>query len=483
MNPYLVLSIILVYFALLIFISWLTSRGADTQTFFTGNRESPWFLVAFGMIGATLSGVTFISVPGEVGNTAFSYLQFALGNVVGYWLVAWILIPLYYKLNLISIYTFLKERFGEKSYKTGSFFFLVSKLIGAAFRLFLVAAVLQIAFFDNFNIPFYITVIITIGLIWVYTYRGGIKTIVWTDTLQTLFLVSAVIFTIIVISQRLDLGFTDLVASVYKDPKSQVFFWDWRSGSNFFKQFIAGMFITVVMIGMDQDMMQKNLTIKTKRDAQKNMLFFSLAFIVSVTLFLSLGVMLYQYAEQIGVSIPEKTDELFPMLALNHLGLPVGIAFLLGITAAAYSSADSALTAMTTSFSIDFLNIEQYDEKKRDKLKKLSHLMFSVLLIVVILVFRAINDDSIVVAIFKVAGYTYGPILGLFLFGLYTKKQVHDKLVPWVSIAAPVITYIIVSYSEVLFNGYKFGFEVLILNGFLSMMGLWMISKKSNVKS
>ena len=483
MSPYLVLGIILVYFALLILISWLTSRDADTQTFFTGNRESPWFLVAFGMIGATLSGVTFISVPGEVGNTAFSYLQFALGNVVGYWLVAWILIPLYYKLNLISIYTFLKERFGEKSYKTGSFFFLVSKLIGAAFRLFLVAAVLQIAFFDNFNIPFYITVIITIGLIWVYTYRGGIKTIVWTDTLQTLFLVSAVIFTIIVISQRLDLGFTDLVASVYKDPKSQVFFWDWRSGSNFFKQFIAGMFITVVMIGMDQDMMQKNLTIKTKRDAQKNMLFFSLAFIVSVTLFLSLGVMLYQYAEQIGVSIPEKTDELFPMLALNHLGLPVGIAFLLGITAAAYSSADSALTAMTTSFSIDFLNIEQYDEKKRDKLKKLSHLMFSVLLIVVILVFRAINDDSIVVAIFKVAGYTYGPILGLFLFGLYTKKQVHDNLVPWVSIAAPIITYIIVSYSEVLFNGYKFGFEVLILNGFLSMMGLWMISKKSNVKS
>jgi Na+/proline symporter len=481
MSPYLVLGIVLGYFFVLIGISWITSRDANTDSFFTGNRASPWYLVAFGMIGATLSGVTFISVPGEVGNTAFSYLQFVMGNVVGYWLVALVLIPLYFKLNLISIYTFLEQRFGKYSYKTGSFFFLISKLIGAAFRLFLVAGVLQIAFFDAFNIPFYITVIVTIGLIWVYTYRGGIKTIVWTDTLQTLFLVSAVIFTIVIISDKLDLGAVELVKHIYNDSKSQVFFWDWRSGHNFFKQFLAGMFVTIVMVGMDQDMMQKNLTIKTKAEAQKNMFFFSAAFLVSVVLFLSLGVMLYSYAVQSGIPIPKSTDDLYPMLALNHLGLPVGIAFLLGITAAAYSSADSALTALTTSFSIDFLNIEQYDEKKKERLKKLSHLMFSVLLVIVILIFRAFNDESIVVAVFKVAGYTYGPILGLFLFGMYSKRIVKDKWVPVVAVSAPVLSYLLSSYSEVLLNGYKFGFEILLLNGMLTILGLLVISNKEKM--
>ncbi len=479
MSPYLVLGIVLGYFLVLILISYITSRNADTQTFFTANRKSPWYLVAFGMVGATLSGVTFISVPGEVGTSAFSYLQFVLGNVVGYWLVAGFLLPLYYKLNLVSIYSFLEQRFGIRSYKTGSFFFLISKLIGAAFRLFLVAGVLQIAFFDAFNIPFSLTVVVTIALIWVYTFKGGIKTIVWTDTLQTLFLVSAVIFTIIAISKSLDLNFSGLINEISSDPNSKIFFWDWRSGDHFLKQFFSGMFITIVMVGMDQDMMQKNLTCKNKKEAQKNMLVFSASFLVTVVLFLSLGVLMYMFAQRNGLEIPQNTDDLYPMLALNHLGLPVGIAFLLGITAAAYSSADSALTALTTSFSVDFLRIDRFDERKKQQIKKWSHLLFSVLLILIILLFRAINNQSIVVAVFTVAGYTYGPILGLFVFGMFTKRSVRDKWVPFVASMSPVICYFVAQNSASWFNGYQFGFELLILNGLITFTGLFLISKKS----
>jgi solute:Na+ symporter, SSS family len=479
MSPYLVLSLLLGYFGVLVGISWLTARNADTQAFFTANRRSPWFLVAFGMVGATLSGVTFISVPGEVGNSAFSYLQFVFGNIVGYWLVAGILIPLYYRLNLISIYTFLDTRFGISSYKTGSFFFLVSKLIGASFRLYLVAGVLQIAFFDAFHIPFWITVVVTIALIWIYTFRGGIKTIVWTDTLQTLFLISAVIFTIVTISKVLGLNISSLAERIASEPSSQIFFWDWRSGNNFFKQFFAGMFITIVMVGMDQDMMQKNLTCKNKKEAQKNMFVFSLSFLAAVFLFLCLGVILYVYARELNIQIPAKTDDLYPMIALNHLSLPVGIAFLLGITAAAYSSADSALTAMTTSFSVDFIRIERYEEAKRRKIKKYVHLMFSAMLILVILGFRVISNESVVVAVFTVAGYTYGPILGLFIFGIYSGRVVQDKWVPVIAFMSPIVSFFISKYSEILLWGYKFGFEVLILNGFLTILGLLIISKKA----
>lgn len=479
MNPFLVLGIVLGYFVVLMVISWLTSRNADTQTFFTANRKSPWYLVAFGMVGATLSGVTFISVPGEVGNTAFSYLQFVLGNIVGFWVVAGVLLPLYYRLNLVSIYSYLDQRFGTRSYKTGSFFFLISKLIGAAFRLYLVALVLQIAFFDAFDIPFALTVVVTITLIWVYTFRGGIKTIVWTDTLQTLFLVSAVIFTIVAISKSLDLSGVELVKEIYADSNSKTFFWDWRSGNNFFKQFIAGMFITIVMVGMDQDMMQKNLTCKNKKEAQKNMLVFSFSFLITVILFLCLGVLLYIFVRKNGIDLPEKTDNLYPLLALEYFGLPVAIAFLLGITAAAYSSADSALTALTTSFSVDFLGIDKFEEKKKKKVKKWSHLMFSVLLVFVILAFKAINNESIVVAVFKVAGYTYGPILGLFVFGIYSKRAIKDKWVPLVAVVSPIVCFFISKYSEVLFNGYRFGFELLILNGMITIVGLLIISKKN----
>ena len=483
MSPYLVLGIVLGYFFVLVFISWLTSRNADTDTFFTANRKSPWYLVAFGMVGATLSGVTFISVPGEVGNSAFAYLQFVFGNIVGYWLIAGILLPLYYKLNLISIYTFLDQRFGKYAYKTGSFFFLISKLTGAAFRLYLVAGVLQIAFFDAFNIPFEITVIVTIFLIWVYTFRGGIKTIVWTDTLQTLFLVSAVIFTIIVISKKMEWNPGTLFSQITDSPNSHIFIWDWRSGNNFFKQFMAGIFTTIAVNGLDQDMMQKNLTCKNKQEAQKNMVVFSLSFLTTVVLFLSLGVILYSFAESIGISVPENSDDFYPLLALNYLGLPVGIAFLLGITAATYSSADSALTAMTTSFSVDFLNIRKFEEQKRQQIKKWAHLLFSVLLVITILFFKVINNESIVIAVFRVAGYTYGPILGLFIFGMYSKRKVKDAWVPVVGFAAPVICYFLSKYSETLFNGYRFGFELLILNGLITMIGLLLFSKKYVVKN
>jgi solute:Na+ symporter, SSS family len=479
MNPLVVLTVIIGYFFLLLTIAWFTSRGATSATFYTGNRKSPWYLVAFGMVGATLSGVTFISVPGEVANSAFSYLQFVLGNLVGYWLVAGILLPVYYRLKLVSIYSFLGLRFGEASHKTGSFFFILSKLIGAAFRLYLVAGVLQIAFFDAYGIPFSVTVFVSIALIWVYTFRGGIKTIVWTDTLQTLFLVTAVILTIFSISKSLGLNLLEMIMQISQDPLSDVFTWTWKSGNNFFKQFIAGMFTTLVMVGMDQDMMQKNLTCKNKAESQKNMIVFSFAFLVTVFLFLCLGVLLNNYASQNNLPMPAATDDLYPFLALNHFGFVVGIAFLLGVTAAAYSSADSALTALTTTLNIDFLSVDKFSEEKKNRIRLISHIIFSLLLVITILIFRTINNQSVVVAVFRVAGYTYGPILGLFLFGLFTRRKVRDRLVPLIAVMSPIISYIISDNSELWFSGYKFGFEILILNGLIMIIGLYIISKRN----
>ncbi len=463
---------------ILLAIAWFTGRKATTDTFFIANRKSPWYLVAFAMIGATISGVTFISVPGEVGNSAFSYLQFVMGNVVGYWLVAGFLLPVYYRMNLISIYSFLGERFGKYSHKTGSFFFILSKLIGAAFRLYLAAGVLQIAFFDAFNIPFYVTVIVSIALIWVYTFKGGIKTIVWTDSLQTLFIVGAVVLTIIIISRSMGWDFGTMTREIGASPLSDIFTWDWRSGNNFFKQFFSGIFITLVIVGMDQDSMQKNLTCKSLREARKNMLVFSIAFIVTVFLFLCLGALLYLYAGNLQLQLPAHSDDVYPWLAFNKLGMAVGIAFLIGVIAAAYSSADSALTSLTTTLSIDFLKAEQLTEERRVKVKTRSHLAFSILLILVILAFRAVNDQSVVVAVFTVAGYTYGPILGLFLFGLLTKRKINDRWVPLIAVAAPALSYLISANSEKWLGGYTFGFEILILNGLLMISGLYIISKK-----
>ena len=478
MNPTVVFFVVAGYFALLLCVAWLTSRKADTDTFFIANRRSPWYLVAFAMIGATISGVTFISVPGEVGHSAFSYFQFILGNLTGYWLVAAFLLPLYYRLNLITIYSFLGQRFGKWSHKTGSFFFILSKLIGAAFRLYLAAGVLQLAFFDAFHIPFAVTVLVSILLIWIYTFKGGIKTIIWTDTLQTLFLVGAVVLTIIIISRDLGWNLTTMASEISRDPLSDIFTWDWRSENNFFKQFFGGMFITLVIVGMDQDSMQKNLTCKSLGEARKNMITFSLAFVVTVFLFLCLGAMLYIYAAREGLQLPAASDDVYPWLAFNKLGMAVGIAFLIGVIAAAYSSADSALTSLTTTLSIDFFDAGNRPEEERVRIKSRAHILFSLLLALIILVFRAVNDQSVVVAVFTVAGYTYGPILGLFLFGLLSRRKVRDRWVPLIALAAPTFSWIISSHSKEWLAGYTFGFEILILNGLLMIAGLAIISRK-----
>lgn len=480
MHPGLVLGIIGGYFGLLILISYLTSGKGDSKAFFTGNRQSPWYLVAFGMIGASLSGVTFISVPGWVGATNFTYMQLVLGYLLGYYIIAKVLLPLYYKYNLISIYQYLETRYGFWSYKTGAFFFLVSQIIGASFRLFLVAGVLQIAFFDSFNIPFEISVLITITLIWVYTFKGGIKTIIWTDTLQTFFMLAAVITTIVLIAKELNFGPSAMISAITESEYSTMFDWDWQSKTNFFKQFFSGAFIAIVMTGLDQNMMQKNLTVKTVKDAQKNMYWFSTSLVFVNLIFLGLGVLLFIYAHQKGISIPARTDDLYALLALNHLGTFAGVTFLLGITAAAYSSADSALTALTTSFSVDFLGMDA--EKDNKKQRTLTHLGFSIVLFLVIVVFKAVNDQSVISAVFTVAGYTYGPLLGMFTFGLFTKRNAIDKLVPFIAVLSPVLSYILSSYSEVIFNGYKFGFELLMVNGLITFIGLWIFSKKGNNK-
>ncbi len=479
MSTVLISMVILSFFAILMLVSWLTSRNASSDTFFTGNRKSPWYLVAFGMIGSTISGVTFISVPGEVGNTAWTYFQFLVGNFIGYWIIALVLIPLYYRLKLVSIYTYLDQRFGLKSYRTGAFFFLLSQTIGASFRLYLAAGVLQVAFFDALGVPFWLTVLLTLLLIWVYTYRAGIKTIVWTDTLQTIFILGAVCISIWMISDQLNLSFYDMFKTIDHHPYSKILDWDWRSRTNFFKQFFAGVGIVLVMNGLDQNMMQKNLTCKTRKDAQKNVFWFSFAFIIANLFFLCLGVMLYYFAEQNGISIPEHSDDLFPTLAIHHFGTFAGVLFLLGILAAAYSSADSALTALTTSFCIDFLNINP-EEEYRKRTRFLVHIGFSLLMFVVIVVFRIINNESVVSAVFRVAGYTYGPLLGLFAFGLSTKRKVKDGMVPFIGIIAPIITYVLNANSESWFGAYRFGFELLWVNGLLTFLGLLIFSIKNN---
>jgi len=480
MNPQIVLVVISCYFLLLFLISWFTSRKVSADTFFTGDRQSPWFLVAFGMIGASLSGVTFISVPGEVGNSNFFYFQVVLGYTLGYFTIAKVLLPLYYRLNLVSIYSYLEDRFGFWSYKTGAFFFILSRTLGSSLRVFLVASVLQLILFDSLGIPFWVSVLITVGLIWLYTHRGGIKTVVWTDTLQTFFMLAAVVVCIVLIGNELKFdGVKDYFTAVSNDPRSKIFNWDWKAGTNFFKQFISGAFITIVMTGLDQDMMQKNLTCKNIGEAQKNMFWFTIILVIVNLLFLSLGVMLYLYSETNGISLPAKTDELFPMLATQHFSAFAGIVFVLGITAAAYSSADSTLTALTTSFCIDFLELERkYPAEKRVGIRKKVHLVFTFVMFLVILLFYWINDQSVINSVFIIAGYTYGPLLGLYSFGLFTKWQVQDRWVPYIAVAAPVLAYIISSNSEALLWGYKFGFEVLILNGLLMFTGLFLLRKK-----
>lgn len=480
MSPELIIGIIAGYFLVLIGISYLTSRGADTNTFFNANKSSPWYLVAFGMVGTTLSGVTFISVPGAVGNIQFSYFQVILGHIVGYTVIATILMPVYYKYNLITIYGYLERRFGFWTYKSGSMCFLVSRIAGAAFRLYLAATVLQVGIFNAWDVPFWVTVIVTIGLIWIYTFKGGIKTIVWTDTLQTTFMISAVILSIALIIQSLGMSFGDFWQVANESKYAQIFFWDPKSEQYFFKQFFAGIFIAIVMTGLDQDMMQKNLTCRNLKDAQKNMFSFTGVLVIVNFIFLVLGALLFVYANQKGIAIPEETDKLYPILAFQHFSNTVGIFFLLGIISATYSSADSALTALTTSFCVDFLNFndEQNNEVRKQSIKKYVHFGFSILLFIVIVIFNEVNSQNVITAVYKAAGYTYGPLLGLYAFGLFFKPLIKDRYVPFLCILSPLVIYILNRFSEAWFNGHEMGFEILIYNGLLTFIGLWLLKRK-----
>lgn len=434
------------------------------------------------MIGTSLSGVTFISVPGWVGTSSFSYMQMVLGYLLGYAVVALILMPMYYRLNLTSIYAYLGQRFGARSHKTGASFFLLSRIIGASFRLYLVAIVFELIFQKlEVNIPFAVTVVITVALIWLYTFRGGIKTIIWTDTLQTLFMLLAVGITIYIIATDLNLGAAGLIDTVRNSDYSQWFFFDdWNSPQHFVKQFLAGAFITIVMTGLDQDMMQKNLSCKNIREAQINMFSFSGILVGVNLLFLTLGALLFIYSASIGLDVPEKTDYLYPSIALDgYLGMAVGVFFILGLIASAYSSADSALTALTTSFCVDILNVEKEVALRQENMRKWVHIGMSVTLVMVILIFRLINDESVIQSLFTVAGYTYGPLLGLYTFGLFSRRSIRDRWVPLVCIASPLLSYVLSSNSEVWFNGFQFGFFILVANGALTLIGLWSISQRS----
>ncbi|MCH2033394.1 MAG: sodium:solute symporter [Tenacibaculum sp.] len=479
MQPLYILLLIVAYFSVLVFISYITGKSANNQTFFKANNSSPWYLVAFGMIGASLSGVTFISVPGWIEGQQMSYMQMVLGYTIGYAVIGLVLLPLYYKLNLTSIYTYLEDRFGKFSYKTGASFFLISRTVGAAFRLFLVAKVLQLILFDEYGIPFWVTVTITILLIWLYTFKGGIKTIVWTDTLQTLFMLIAVGVCIVMIKDALQIE--SLFSYISDNKLSKIFFFeDVKAGNYFWKQFFSGAFIAIVMTGLDQDMMQKNLTCRNLKDAQKNMFWFTIVLVIVNFFFLALGVLLTDYATVNEINAHK--DNLFPTIAMSgNLGLATSLFFLLGLIAAAYSSADSALTSLTTSFSIDILEIDKKEnEQEKEQIRKKIHVLFSVILIATILVFKYfIANDSVIAKIFQFAGYTYGPLLGLYAFGLFTKLNVRDKLVPYICVIAPILTYFISDYSKTNL-GFDFGFFVLILNGFLTFIGLLSIKESKH---
>lgn len=436
------------------------------------------------MIGASLSGVTFMSVPGWVGSTQFSYMVIVVGYLFGYAVIATVLMPMYYRLQLTSIYAYLEQRFGFWSYKTGAFFFIISRIIGASFRMFLVVDVLQKFVLDSWHIPFALTVAIFIILILLYTYKGGIKTIVWTDTLQTTFMLLGVFLSIVIIMHKLNFSISGMLSAVGNSGFSKIIFSDWHDKHFFVKDFFSGMFISIVMTGLDQEMMQKNLSCKNLKEAQKNMFTFSFVLVIVNLLFLYLGAVLYLYAKHQSIAIPNNTDMLFPTIAINYLGPFAGLVFVIGLISAAYPSADAALTALTTSFCIDFLGFQKNnfsDEKKKERLRYTVHIGFAIILLITIVVFRAINDQAVIQKLFSIAGYTYGPLLGLYAFGLFMKRQVKDKGVPFICLASPLLCYIISENSEKLLNGYKFGFEILILNGLFTFCGLLFLSRRKKV--
>lgn len=481
MNGLFILITILVYFGVLLTISKLTSgKHTDNDAFFRGNRQSPWYIVSFGMIGASLSGVTFVSVPGMVRYIDMTYMQTCIGFFFGYIVIALVLLPLYYRLNLTSIYSYLGQRFGRHSYKTGASFFLLSKMLGAAARLYLVCLILQHYVFAAYGVPFVATAIGTVILIWLYTRRSGIRTIVWTDSLQTFCLLAALALIIYNVMNILDLNLSQTIDTIRNSEHSRIFvFDDWQSKQNFFKQFFSGIFITIVMTGLDQDMMQKNLSCRNLHEAQKNMYCYGISFVPVNLLFLSLGILLLIAAPQLGIELPAKGDDILPLFAAEgYLGPTVLVLFTIGIIAAAFSSADSALAALTTSFCIDILGTEKQTEQMAAATRRKVHLLICTAFVACILAFEAIGSQSVIDTIYVLASYTYGPLLGLFVFGLFTKKIPTDRFVPYVAIASPVVCYLI-DWATFTATGYKFGYEMLMLNGLLTFMGLLALSVKN----
>lgn len=499
MSSTLILVIIAIYFAIILTISYVTTKKkADSKDFFTGSRQSPWYVVAIAMIGTSISGVTFISVPGMVATSQFGYLQMALGFIAGYFAIAYVLLPLYYKLNLSSIYTYLDQRFGNGSYKIGAVFFLISKFLGCGVRMYLTAIVLQLIVFNGFGVPFWLNVAVTMLIVWLYTFRGGVKTLVWTDMIQTLSLILAVVLCIFYVGKAMGLDFSQLCSTVVDSDMSRIWFFDDANNRQFFfKQFFAGMFTTIAMTGLDQDMMQKNLSCKNLKDAQKNVVSYGFSFFPVNLLFLALGILLYNYASQLGLYTDGhladlsgnalKADELFPYLATGadasgNQFLPpvVGILFIVGLIAAAFSSAGSAVTALTTSFTIDILRADKQDEQKLKKTRFVVHIANTLVMGILICLFSVIGNNSVIDAVYVVASYTYGPLLGLYLFGLYTKKPVRDSLVPVICIVSPIICLVLNLNSQEWFSGYKMGYELLLYNAAITALGLWLsgIGKK-----
>ena len=481
MSPIAILITIAAYFVILFTISYIAGRKADNEGFFVGNRKSTWYVVAFAMIGSSISGVTFVSVPGMVAASGFSYLQMVLGFVAGQIIIAFVLIPLFYRMNLVSIYEYLENRFGISSYKTGAWFFFISKMLGAAVRLFLVCLTLQLLVFEPFHLPFILNVIITVALVWLYTFRGGVKSLIWTDSLKTFCLVVSVVLCIYYIASDLHLGFGSMIATISENDFSRMFFFDDVNDKRyFFKQFLAGVFTMIAMTGLDQDMMQRNLSCKNFKDSQKNMITSGISQFFVILLFLMLGVLLYIFTARQGIENPEKSDELFPMIATgDYFPAIVGVLFIIGLISAAYSAAGSALTALTTSFTVDILGAKNKAENELVKIRKRVHIGMTVTMGVVIFVFNLLNNTSVIDAVYILASYTYGPILGLFAFGIFTKKQVRDKYIPWVAIASPILCFILQKNSERWFNGYQFSYELLIFNALFTFIGLCLLIKKS----
>jgi len=478
MTAGLLLAFVLAYFALLLLVAWRTSRKATNDSFFIGNRSSAWGLVAFGMIGTSLSGVTFISVPGAVGTTAFGYLQIVLGQVIGYLVVAFVLLPLYYRLKLTSIYGYLEQRLGPKSYRTGAGFFIVSRTLGATARLYLVVKILQDSILTSFGVPFWVTAAVILLMVLLYTFEGGVKTIVWTDTLQTAGMLLGLLVCVGFLLHRLDISAVQSLAQMHERGLSTVFGTDPYSKSFFVKQIVAGIFITIAMTGMDQEMMQKSISVKTLPDSQKNMVVLGFVLLGVVSLFLYLGGLLHLFAANEGLQA--KGDSLFPAVVLGYLPVAVQVLFIIALISALFPSADGALTALTSSFCIDLLGMQRrtdWDEARRARVRKAVHLGFAALFMALVMVFRWIDDPSMIGLILKIAAYTYGPLLGLFAFGLLTRRSVRDGWVPLVAVAAPILCWVIDLNQRALFGNWQLGLELLLLNGALTFGGLWLVSR------